>query len=248
MRTIRLDVAYDGTEFHGWQTQPGLRTVQGVLEEALAEVLHESVRLTGAGRTDAGTHARGQVASFRMRARLPAVALPPVLSRRLPADVTVRGAADCAADFDARRSAVARRYAYRLLDRSDVLWRRIAWFPRRRLDPRGLAQAVAPLEGAHDCAAFQASGCSSARSACVLHRASWRRWEGGLMLDIVADHFLYRMVRNVVGTALLLMAADDPAAAMARVLAGRDRRRAGPTVPPEGLSLEQVFYPAEATG
>ena len=248
VRTIRLDVAYDGTEFHGWQTQPGLRTVQGVLEETLAELLGESVRVTGAGRTDAGTHARGQVASFTTETRLPTTALVPLLKRRLPADVAVHAASDQSSGFDARHSAVARRYAYRLLDHSDVLWRRIAWFPRRALDFQGLARAVAPLEGTHDCAAFQASGCSSGRSECVVHRAAWRRWEGGLLLDIVADHFLYRMVRNIVGTALHLMRADDPAAAMGRVLAAHDRRRAGPTVPPEGLSLEQVFYPAEAIG
>src|SRR5262249_12567045 len=155
VRTIRLDVAYDGTEFHGWQAQPGLRTVQGVLEESLAEILGESARVTGAGRTDAGTHARGQVASFTAETELPAAAFPPLLQRLLPADVEVRGASDRPAGFDARRSAVARRYAYRLLDRSDVLLRRIAWQPRRPLDPARLARATSPLEGTHDCAAFQ---------------------------------------------------------------------------------------------
>lgn len=246
MRTIRLDVAYDGTEFHGWQAQPGLRTVQGVLEETLAEVLGEPVSVAGAGRTDAGTHARGQVASFTTDASLPTSALVPVLKQRLPADVIVRAAAEREADFHARHSAVARRYAYRLLDQPDVLWQRTAWWPRRQVQPDALARAVAPLEGTHDCAAFQASGCSASRSECVVHRAAWRRWEGGWLLDIVADHFLYHMVRNIVGTALHVMGADDPAAAMGLVLAGRDRRRAGPTAPPQGLSLEQVFYRGEA--
>jgi tRNA pseudouridine38-40 synthase len=248
VRTIRLDVAYDGTEFHGWQTQPGLRTVQGVLEEALEQALGEPVRLTGAGRTDAGTHARGQVASFASETSLPASALGPILRRLLPADVEVRGASDEKPEFDARRSAVARRYAYRLLDRSDVLLGRFAWHPRRRLEAEGLARATAPLPGTHDCAAFQASGCSSSTSECVVHRAAWRPWEGGLLLDIVADHFLYHMVRNIVGTALHVMGAEDPAGAMLRVLEGRDRRAAGPTAPPVGLTLEQVYYAAEAIG
>jgi tRNA pseudouridine38-40 synthase len=246
VRTIRLDVAYDGTEFHGWQAQTGLRTVQGVLEETLAQVLGEPVSVAGAGRTDAGTHARGQVASFTTEARLPTSALVPVLKRHLPADVMVREAAECEAGFDARHSAVARRYAYRLLDRPDVLWQRIAWWPRRSVRGEALAQAVSPLAGTHDCAAFQASGCSASRSECVVHRAAWRRWEGGWLLDIVSDHFLYRMVRNIVGTALHLMAMEDPAASMREVLAGRDRRRAGPTAPAQGLSLEQVYYPGEA--
>ena len=248
MRTIRLDVAYDGTEFHGWQSQPGLRTVQGVLEEALARALGEPVRLSGAGRTDAGTHARGQVASFTSETRLPASALAPILRPLLPVDVEVRSAADEPPGFHARRSAVARHYAYRLLDRPDVMLRRFAWFPRRALDARGLEQATAPLPGTHDCAAFQASGCSSSRSECVLHRAGWRRWEGGWLLDIVADHFLYHMVRNIVGTVVHLMSAEDPAAQMRRVLEAKQRSAAGPTAPAEGLTLERVFYATEAIG
>jgi tRNA pseudouridine38-40 synthase len=138
VRTIRLDVAYDGTEFHGWQAQTGLRTVQGVLEETLTDVLGEPVSVTGAGRTDAGTHARGQVASFTTEARLPTSALVPVLKRHLPADVMVREAAECDAGFNARHSAVARRYAYRLLDRPDVLWQRTAWWPRGQVHPEAL--------------------------------------------------------------------------------------------------------------
>jgi len=245
VRTIRLDVAYDGTEFHGWQAQPGLRTVQGVLEETLAEVLGEPVSVAGAGRTDAGTHARGQVASFTTDAPLPTSALVPVLKQRLPADVIVREAAEREADFHARHSAVARRYAYRLLDQPDVLWQRTAWWPRRQVQPEALARAVAPLEGTHDCAAFQASGCSASRSECVVHRAAWRRWEGGWLLDIVADHFLYHMVRNIVGTALDAARTADPEAAMRDVLDSRARARAGATVPPRGLCLERVYYAAE---
>lgn len=246
MRTVRLEVAYDGTEFHGWQKQPGLRTVQGVLEEALAGALGEPVRTVGAGRTDAGAHARAQVASFVTGSALPTRAIVPVLKRRLPADVEVRAARECEDGFDARRSAVARRYAYRVLDGSDVLLRRHAWRPRARLDAEALALAVRPIEGTHDCAAFQASGCTAGRSECVVHHVGWRRWEGGLLLDIVADHFLYHMVRNILGTALKAMAATDPAGAMSRILAGRDRRRAGPTAPPQGLCLEQVFYRLES--
>lgn len=240
-------MAYDGTGFHGWQRQPGLRTVQGALEVALEQVLGEPVALTGAGRTDAGVHARGQVATFRSRTTLPARAIAALVGRRLPADLEVRGAHDAPAGFDARRSARARRYAYRLLDRPDVLLSRIAWHPRRRLDADTLAAAVIPLEGRHDCGAFQASGGSPRRTECVVHRAGWRRWEGGLMFEIVADHFLYHMVRNIVGTALQVAAAADPARAMREVIASRRRERAGATVPPQGLCLEQVFYPAEGT-
>jgi tRNA pseudouridine38-40 synthase len=247
VRTLRLDVAYDGTDFHGWQIQPDLRTVQGVLEDALNDVLGERVRLTGAGRTDAGCHARGQVASFATDSSLPARALAPLLRRRLPVDVIVREAREVEPDFDARHSARARRYAYRLLDRPDVLHQRMAWHPRRRLDGDRLETAVRPLVGEHDCAAFAASGSTPVPTRCHVHHAGWRRWEGGLQLDLVADHFLYHMVRNVVGTALRAVDHADPGAAMASVLASRSRAQAGPTAPPQGLCLEQVFYPSEVS-
>ena len=247
MRTIRLDLAYDGTAFHGWQRQPRLRTVQGVLEAALETAIGEAVALTGAGRTDAGVHAHGQVATFQSGTALPARAIAPLLGRQLPVDVEVRAAHDTPQGFDARRSATARRYSYRLLDHPDVLMARFAWHPRRSLDPSALAAAVAPLEGRHDCLAFQASGGTPRRTECAVHRAAWRRWEGGLLFEVVADHFLYHMVRNIVGTALQAASAADPARAMREVIASRRRAHGGPTAPAQGLCLEQVFYPVEAT-
>jgi len=213
------------------------------MEAHLSEVLQQPVRLTGAGRTDAGCHARGQVASFTTDARLPAAALPPVLNRRLPVDLRVCAAAEAPAGFDARRSAVARRYAYRLLREDDVLLGRFAWRPRRAIDADGLTRATAPLVGEHDCATFQAAGSSSPVSVCRIRRASWRPWDGGVLLDIIADHFLYHMVRSIVGTALFLQGDPDPARAMRECLRSRDRARAGPTAPAHGLCLEQVFYP-----
>ena len=244
MRTFRLVVAYDGTDFHGWQRQPGRRTVQGELETALADALGETVSLRVAGRTDAGVHARGQVTSFRAEARLPVAALVPVLRRRLPPDVRPVRAEIGADGFDARRSARARRYAYRLLTVEDVMWERFAWWPRRRPDAEGLERAVRPLQGEHDFSAFRAAGGTPGSPCCHVLRAGWSRWEGGLRFDVVADHFLYHMVRNLVGTALALMAERDPAGAMREIVASRSRHAAGATAPPQGLSLEEVFYPA----
>jgi tRNA pseudouridine38-40 synthase len=244
VRGIKLVVAYDGSGFHGWQRQPRERTVQGVLEDHLSALLEEPVKLTGAGRTDAGCHARGQVASFTTGRALPVAALPPELNRRLPDDVRVREARDVAQDFDARRTAIARRYAYRLLRADDLLLSRIAWHPRGAFDAEALARATAPLEGRHDFSAFQSTGSTPTVPLCDVTRASWRAWEGGVQLDIVSDHFLYHMVRSIVGTALALASETDPGAAMGACLAARDRRRAGPTAPPHGLCLEEVFYPA----
>ncbi len=248
MRGLKLVVAYDGANFDGWQRQPGRRTVQGVMEAHLSAVLREPVKLTGAGRTDAGCHARGQVASLTTASSLPAEALAPVLNRRLPADVRVREASEAVPRFDARRSAIARRYAYRLLRADDLLLSRIAWHPKRRFDAEGLARATAPLEGAHDCAAFQSTGSSPAVSVCNVTRASWRPWEGGVQLDIIADHFLYHMVRSIVGTVLVFQSEADPGAAMRECLASCDRGHAGPTSPAHGLCLEEVFYPEEVSG
>ncbi len=225
MRTFRLLVAYDGTDYHGWQRQPGQRTVQGVLESALRGVFGVDELVTqGAGRTDAGVHARGQVASFAVVSRLPAEALAPVLRRRLPADLRVLEAREAPAGFDARRSARARRYAFRLAR------------------AEGLERATRALEGEHDFSSFRSAGSGDVQPVCRVHRAGWRAWEGGLMLDIVADHFLYHMVRSIVGTALEAAGEVDPAGAMRGVLAARDRAAAGPTAPAHGLCLEQVFY------
>jgi len=243
VRSYKLVLAYDGAGFDGWQRQPGRRTVQGVLEDELSAVLGEAIGVSGAGRTDAGCHARGQVASFTTASTLPAHALAPVLNQRLPADLRVRTATEVGEGFDARRSAIGRRYAYRLLREDDLLFARIAWHPRRSLDAQGLARAVAPLAGEHDCAAFQSAGSTPVASRCVITQARWRAWEGGLQLDISADHFLYHMVRSIVGTALLFQGERDPDAAMRECLASRDRARAGPTAPAHGLCLEEVLYP-----
>jgi tRNA pseudouridine38-40 synthase len=246
VRTLKLIVAYDGAAFDGWQRQPGRRTVQGVMEEHLSEVMGEPIKLTGAGRTDAGCHARGQVASCTTAGGLPVVAIAPVMNRRLPADLRIRAAAEAPEGFDARRSAVGRGYAYRLLREDDVLLGRFAWHPRHATDADALARATAPLVGEHDFATFQGAGSTPTVSVCRIQRASWRPWDGGVLLDIIADHFLYRMVRSIVGTALALQGHPDPARAMRERLASGDRSQAGPTAPAHGLCLERVFYAGES--
>jgi tRNA pseudouridine38-40 synthase len=248
METYRLRVAYDGTEFHGWQRQPGCRTVQGVLERALAGLLGvPEVTLHGAGRTDAGVHARGQTASFRAASAIPGGALRHALAPRLPRDVRVLDSALAAADFDARRSAVARRYSYRLQRAEDPLAERFAWRPRRWPDAEALQAATGVLEGRHDFSSFRSTGSSDSQPVCGMTRARWSAWEGGLRLDIEADHFLYHMVRSIVGTALEAAAAADPAGRMRQVLAAEERSAAGPTAPAHGLCLEQVLYPEGTT-
>lgn len=245
-RTFRLTVAYDGTAFHGWQKQPGPRTVQGELEAALARLLgSERVPTAGAGRTDAGVHARGQVATFTHDTRLPGQALAPLLNRQLPADVRVTHSAEVPTGFHARHSARARRYEYRLLAAPDVLQGRFAFAPHPFPPLDALAAATAPLSGTHDFAAFQTAGNEFANPVCEVHVARWRAREDGASFDILADHFLYHMVRNIIGTVLTAAVRPDPAAHVARVLASRDRSQRGRTAPAHGLSLERVYYEGE---
>lgn len=245
MRTLRLTVAYDGTAFHGWQIQPGLRTVQGELEDALRTVLDDArVRVAGAGRTDAGVHARGQVASFQTASALPLRAYVPLLSRRLAPDVRVREAREAPDGFHARHSARARHYAYRVIDHRDVLLERYAWGYGRPLPVERLERLTRRLEVDADFAAFQGAGSPAGSTRCRVRRARWRPLNGGARLDIIADRFLYHMVRNIVGTVLALAGEPDAEIRLLDILGARDRRRAGRTAPPQGLCLERVAYGA----
>ena len=245
-RVFRLTVAYDGTNFHGWQKQPGLRTVQGELERAAGEVFGtEGIVVHGAGRTDAGVHARGQGASFVASTAWPVSGVRGHMQRALPRDVRIVDASEAAHGFHARHSARARRYAYRLLDRHDVLYARIAWPVPHPVDGGGLARSVEPLLGEHDCSAFGALGSSQVNPVCRVTLARWSRWEAGWRFDVTADHFLYHMVRNLVGTSLRAQRDPDPAARVAGILASRNRALGGPTAPPHALCLEAVSYEGE---
>jgi tRNA pseudouridine38-40 synthase len=255
---LRLDLAYDGTDFHGWATQPGLRTVQGLLEDALAQVLRlERVGVTCAGRTDTGVHARGQVVHADVdpdavvRAAGRSAETPPrALLRRLngvlPPDVRVRSVVEAPDGFDARFSAVWRRYAYRIADRPglvDPLARRhvLAW--SRPLDLGAMNLAAGGLVGEHDFAAFcrRREGATTIRTLLDL---AWERDEAGLAVARVrADAFCHTMVRSLVGVMLPVGEGRRPASWAADVLTARVRHPGVTVAPPHGLTLEEVAYP-----
>ncbi|MEL7975546.1 tRNA pseudouridine(38-40) synthase TruA [Isoptericola sp. F-RaC21] len=264
---VRLDLAYDGTHFAGWATQPRLRTVQGVLEDALATVLRTGPlglprpRLTVAGRTDAGVHARGQVAHVDVPRgrweelpgrsdREPGVALADRLAGVLPPDVVVHRAAVAPAGFDARFSALHRRYAYRVADDPalrDPLRRDWVLWHRRPLDVEAMHRAMQPLVGLHDFAAFckPREGATTIRE---LTRLSWDRPvdgpDAGLAVATVqADAFCHSMVRALVGMSLAVGEGRRPPQDPAAVLAGRTRSAAAGVVAARGLVLEHVAYP-----
>ncbi len=248
MRNIRLVLEYDGTDFSGWQAQSvaGVRTVQEEVESVLARVLQEPVRLVVAGRTDAGCHAAGQTASFRTAGDLSLHRLARALNGLLPPDIAVRSVAEVPDSFHARFSAVERRYHYHLLARPSALWARRAWWPFLELDAEALTRAFAPFLGEHDFRAF--AGRDPARGVlphgrCRVTRLAFVPWEEGVRLEVHANRFLYHMVRNFVGTATAITKGTRRAYDLPAILASLDRRRAGPTAPPVGLTLVEVVYP-----
>ena len=246
MTRLRFDLAYDGAGFHGWATQPGLRTVQGEIETAIATVLRldAPAPLTCAGRTDTGVHARGQVAHVDLDDVDPDL-LARRLRRILPSDISLLGLAEAPAGFDARFSALERRYAYRLADRpgADPLIRgHVVGWPRQ-LDVDAMNAAAAPLLGEHDFAAFcrKRAGATTVRT---LRELSATRSAGGLVETTVrADAFCHSMVRALMGALVAVGEGRQEPAWAAGVLTTRARDPRVKVMPPHGLVLEAVAYP-----
>jgi tRNA pseudouridine38-40 synthase len=244
MGSYRLDIEYDGSGFSGWARQPGLRTVQAELEAALGTVLREPVELTVAGRTDAGVHAWGQVASFQTEIEVPAD-----LARRLnglvPDHVAVTGAGPAPDGFDARGDATSRSYRYRLLARrapSPFERGRALWWPHR-VDRGALDACAAALPGTHDFTAFTPTQTDHVRFERKIFAAAWESEPGDILaFRVSADAFMRSMVRVFVGTMLEVASGRRTPENFASLLAGAPRTAAGETAPPHGLYLESVDY------
>ncbi len=242
----KLVVEYDGTEFAGWQVQPDARTVQGELRRALGTVLREDVRVTGAGRTDAGVHAAGQVVSLTSAADLPGSLRS--VNAVLPRDVVVRSADPAPSGFDARRHAVRRHYRYRMHPGRTALHRRYAWVVDRRPDLAAMAAAAARVPGRRDFASFASGIEPDEGTECVVERILVETRGPFVDVDVTANRFLRKMVRTMVGTLLEVGRGARPPEWIDDVIAARDRRAAGPVVPPEGLCLLAVDYPNDPAG
>ena len=251
MRQIRLIVEYDGTSLCGWQRQANGPTVQGHLEEALARLLSHDAPVIGASRTDAGVHARGQVASFRTARPIPLHGIRRGLNSLLPRQIAVRDAAEVPDDFHPRFSATGKHYRYTILARPDrsPRWRDRAWHHPEPLSIEAMAAAAAPLLGEHDFAAFRAAGCTAATTtrridAIDLSLSALLPAPDPelLVIDVRGNAFLRNMVRILVGTLAEVGAGRRPAGQVAEILASRDRTRAGITAPAHGLELMEVRY------
>ena len=249
MRRLRLTLEYDGTDFQGWQVQPDVRSVQAVVEAAIAEVTREQCRIRAAGRTDAGVHARGQVAHFDSGTRLSSVDLCRALNAVLPADVAVRAVHEVSDDFDARRDAIRKRYVYRILHCAtpSPLLSRYSWHIRGPLDMAAMQRAAEELEGTHEFAAFRgAPGGPPADEGTqrTLDRLELARDGDQIRITAEARGFLRYMVRNLVGTLVEVGQGRLAVTRIPELLESRDRSQVSPTAPSHGLCLEGVTYPS----
>lgn len=245
---IALGIEYDGSAYSGWQTQlnPRLSTVQESLEQALSKVADVPVTVLCAGRTDAGVHARGQVVHFETAASRPLKAWIHGVNANLARTIAVRWASQVPADFHARFSAVSRRYRYLVSNTAvrPALYSNFLTHHHNVLNVDLMHEAAQSLLGENDFTSFRAAGCQSRTPMRHVSEISVRRRHELVCIEIEANAFLLHMVRNIVGTLLEIGQGDQPVAWMGELLALKDRTRAAPTAPPQGLTLMQVRYPA----
>jgi tRNA pseudouridine38-40 synthase len=248
-RTIRLTLAYDGTGFRGWarQRDPSIRTIEGVVSAHFERVLQESVKLSVAGRTDAGVHARGQVASFTTASSVRPEQLQKALNGVLAPELVVVDAAYAPEGFDARFSAKAREYVYRIHEAAlpDPFTARFEWHRPGDLRLGPMREAARLLVGEHDFASFCRPPGGDRSTVRDLRRLTVGRQGDVLSIRAVANAFLHRMVRSLVGTLVAVGDGELEAAAMPEILDARDREAAGQPAPARGLTLERVSYPRQ---
>ncbi len=245
MRNLKITLAYDGTDFNGWQTQPGYRTVQETLETAIAKLTGEArIRVNASGRTDAGVHAVGQVANFFSNTRLEVPKLLAAINAHLPDDIAVQQVEDVPQSFDANHDAVRKLYRYVIHDGPvpSPFLRRYACHSRRPLDAAAMARSAEPLKGRHDFHSFETEWPNRMSSVRTITHLAVNRFGAYIWIDVEADGFLYNMVRAIAGTLMNVGRGYWPERQVAEILHAEDRRQAGPTAPAQGLFLVRVTY------
>ncbi len=246
-RTIKLTLEYDGTDFVGWQYQRNGRSVQEVVERGLSRILQESVRVVGAGRTDAGVHAKGQVASFESESSVHCERIVRGLNGVFPDDVVALCAEEMPAGFNARYDAELRRYRYCISCRPTAISRRVSWVVGYQLDFDLMNDCLDSLRGEHDFESFCRSEAEVKHYRCHVHEAILTRTDDAMLVfEISANRFLHGMVRTIVGTLVEIGRGHRPAGDLEVIMASKDRRRAGMAAPPQGLFLVEVKYKSRA--
>jgi tRNA pseudouridine38-40 synthase len=243
LRCIRLHIEYDGTDFVGWQIQRNGRSAQGEISRVLEQILQEPVTLTGAGRTDSGVHARGQVAAFKTANGIDCQSLFKGLNGLLPEDIRIRSVAEAPLKFNPRYDAHERRYSYTIARVPTAIDRRYCWFVPYSLDVRLMETAATLLIGEHDFRSFCSHESEVANTVCDVRISRWEISDKRLLYDVRADRFVHGMVRAFVGTMVDIGRGYMPLADLPAILSSRDRSKAGAAAPPQGLVLEEVIYP-----
>ncbi len=242
MRNIKLTLEYDGTDFVGWQSQTNGRNVQDEITNVLDQVLQEPITLIGAGRTDSGVHARGQVANFRTNSSLGVSSILNALNGTLPEDIYVHSAIEVDEKFHSRFDARERLYKYYISLIPAAIGRQYQWFVKYDLDLSLLNQVAAQLVGEHDFESFTKSESLVPHHRCTVFKSEWTKMPSMLIYEIRANRFLHGMVRALVGTMVDIGRGYIPVTAFKDIMSAKDRRKAGMAVPPSGLFLEEVSY------
>lgn len=246
MRNFLITAQWDGTDFSGWQFQPGQRTVQGTIAAAVEAMVHHPVQLWASSRTDSGVHARAMPITFETDRPISAAGFANGLNTHLPPDISVLDAREVPLGWRAREHSVAKTYTYRLqLGARRALTQRVTWWLRRaRVDLPAMREAAALLLGEHDFNAFRAAACDARTTQRCLHRIDIPEPDRDevVAIDVVGNAFLRNMVRIITGTLVEVGVGRRPPSWVAEVLAGRDREMAGPTAPGAGLTLTEVHF------
>lgn len=244
MRNIKLTIEYDGTNYHGWQSQINAVAIQDVIEDAIKKLTGEACKLTGSSRTDVGVHALGQVANFFTNSNIPSDRFSYALNSVLPEDIVIKWSEEVDKDFHSRYSSKGKKYVYCINNSRfpSALFRKRTFYVARELNINLMKEAAVFLIGKHDFSAFRASGSSVKSSVRTIHSIEIFKKDESIDIVVAGDGFLYNMVRIISGTLIEIGFGKRTAGEMLQIIEGRDRNKAGKTAPAQGLYLLEVYY------
>lgn len=244
MKRFKMIVAYDGTNYNGFARQPNGVTIQETLEEAISKIVQHEVRTLGAGRTDQGVHAKGQCVTFDSETKVPAEKLAKAINSQLPLDISVKSVEEVSMNFQPRFGAKRKTYRYQILNaqvRDPFLYKYSLQYPYK-LDIELMQEAANEMVGKHDFACFCSAGSSVKDTVREIYSIDIRKHEDLVTVDICGNGFLYNMVRIIIGTLLRVNEGKLSTGDIKKIINGRDRQKAGPTVPPQGLTMLEIIY------